>query len=232
MTDYMERTNPNIHSSEFMVKKCHHTVVAEGIYLRHGKRLLDVAWALVLLAVFLPVIVIVAVGVWRTGAPVLFGHRRVGRRGAEFRCLKFSSMVPDAETRLQELLARDPVARQQWDENHKLDNDPRITRFGHLLRKSSMDELPQLWNVLVGDMSLVGPRPVTAEELSRYGKDSKDYLRLRPGLTGRWQVGGRNDVTYDERVAMDCAYAREVGLMTDLAILLRTVGVVLSRNGR
>lgn len=232
MTDYMERTNPDIHSPEYAVRKSDRIAITEGVYLRYGKRVLDVTGALVLLLVFMPIILLVAIGVRRTGAPVLFGHRRVGRRGAEFRCLKFSSMVPDAEARLKELLDRDPVARLQWEENHKLDDDPRITRFGNLLRKSSMDELPQLWNVLKGEMSLVGPRPVTAEELTRYGKGRRDYLRLRPGLTGRWQVGGRNDVTYDERVAMDRAYAREISLWVDLGILVKTAGVVLARTGR
>lgn len=232
MTDYLERTNPNIHTPEFVVKTSCNTRLAEGLYVRYGKRMLDVSGALLLAMVFLPIILVVALGVWRTGAPILFAHRRVGRHGAEFRCLKFSSMVPDAEARLQELLARDPVARQQWEENHKLDDDPRITRFGHFLRKSSMDELPQLWNVLMGEMSLVGPRPITAEELSRYGEACKDYLSLRPGLTGRWQVGGRNEVSYDERVAIDRAYASEVGLRTDVAILFRTAGVVLARTGR
>lgn len=232
MSDYLEPTDPKVRSPEFAAPGRIRRTDAEGVYMRYGKRVLDVSGALLLIAVFLPIMLIVSIGVWRSGSPLLFGHRRVGQNGAQFRCLKFSSMLPDAEERLKDLLARDPVARLQWEENQKLDDDPRVTRFGQILRKSSMDELPQLWNVLKGEMSLVGPRPVTADELDRYGKSRDIYLSLRPGLTGRWQVGGRNEVSYDERVAMDVSYARDAGLWTDLQILTQTVGVVLGRTGR
>ena len=152
--------------------------------------------------------------------------------GAEFACLKFRTMVPDAEARLKDLLERDPDARRQWQADHKLDNDPRITRFGNFMRRSSLDELPQLLNVLRGDMSLVGPRPVTRAELQRYGKDDASYLALRPGLTGKWQVSGRNDISYAGRVALDSAYARDFSIRGDVTILLQTVGVVLGATGK
>jgi lipopolysaccharide/colanic/teichoic acid biosynthesis glycosyltransferase len=140
-------------------------------------------------------------------------------------------MVPDAEARLDEVLRRDPTAAAQWAQYQKLDNDPRVTRLGHLLRRTSLDELPQLWNVLRGDMSLVGPRPVTRAELERYGSAASDYVSVRPGLTGLWQVEGRNALTYEERVAMDRRYARKLTFRQDLRILAKTVAVVLARTG-
>lgn len=206
--------------------------VSSGFYMKFGKRIFDVLGALFLFAIFIPLFAILSVALQMQRGPVMFGHGRIGQKGREFRCLKFRTMVPDAEQRLKDVLATDPVARQQWDEARKLDPDPRITRIGEILRRSSMDELPQLFNVLRGEMSLVGPRPVTASELSRYGDAQPYYLALRPGLTGLWQVSGRNDVSYDSRVALDTAYAQRVSLPGDLMILLRTVGVVLRATGR
>ena len=196
------------------------------------KRGLDLGGALILGSLFLPLILILAVLVRAGGPQAIFGHERIGRDGRRFRCLKFRTMVPDAEARLAELLARDPDARAQWDRARKLDRDPRITRLGGFLRRTSLDELPQLWNVLRGEMSLVGPRPVTADELGRYGDCLAAYLSLRPGLTGPWQVNGRNDITYAERVRMDHDYAQRLSLGADLAILARTVLVVLGATGR
>jgi len=188
--------------------------------------------ALLLLLLLAPVLVWIAVRIWREdGAPILFGHYRVGRQGRLFRCLKFRSMVRDSKQRLEALLASDPEARAQWDRDQKLDNDPRITPIGHFLRRSSLDELPQLFNVLNGDMVLVGPRPITVPELARYGVSRWHYLNVAPGMTGLWQVSGRNDLDYAQRVALDRSYVERRGLWLDLWILWRTVDVVLRGVG-
>ncbi len=188
--------------------------------------------ALLLLLALSPVMLCIALLIWRCdGAPVLFGHYRVGLNGRLFRCLKFRSMYVDAERMLADLLRDDPAARLEWERDQKLANDPRITPIGAFLRKTSLDELPQLFNVLRGEMSLVGPRPITVGELTRYGRVRWHYLSVRPGMTGLWQVSGRNDTTYDERVALDRRYVEQRTLVLDLKILLRTVGVVLARGG-
>ncbi|SMO91279.1 sugar transferase [Paracoccus laeviglucosivorans] len=201
-------------------------------YSTVGKRTLDVSGALTIGAIFLPIILIVAFFVRLQGKGMIFGHERIGRDGRKFRCLKFRTMVPDAEKRLNDLLDKDPEARREWEENRKLDKDPRITKLGHTLRRTSLDELPQLWNIIRGDMSLVGPRPVTAPELERYGDSVHAYHAVRPGLTGMWQVSGRNNVSYDERVRMDRNYAQAHSLPMDISILARTVMVVVGATGK
>jgi lipopolysaccharide/colanic/teichoic acid biosynthesis glycosyltransferase len=197
------------------------------------KRGMDVLGAAMLLLACLPAFLVIAVLVRRDGGPVFYAHRRVGRAGNGFGCLKFRSMVVDSDRRLAELLARDPAARAEWGATRKLKNDPRVTRVGRFLRATSLDELPQLLNVLRGEMSLVGPRPVLAAELEQhYGPAAAaHYLSVRPGITGPWQVSGRNDVTYASRVAMDVAYASRPSLWTDIRILLRTPVAVLARRG-
>jgi lipopolysaccharide/colanic/teichoic acid biosynthesis glycosyltransferase len=156
----------------------------------------------------------------------------VGRNGRAFRCWKIRSMVHDAEARLAELLETDLAAAEEWETYQKLDDDPRIMPLGDVLRRTSLDELPQLWNVLRGDMSLVGPRPVTAPELERYGASRSAYCAMRPGITGLWQVSGRNEVTYAERVALDVEYLRKMSLRLDVRIMLQTAGVVLRPTGK
>jgi exopolysaccharide production protein ExoY len=180
-----------------------------------------------------PLMAYVAWRVWREGggAPVLFAHYRVGRGGQLFRCWKFRSMVPRADAVLAELLARDPQARVQWEREHKLDNDPRITPIGRFLRRTSLDELPQLFNVLWGDMRLVGPRPIVVHELRRYGALKHHYLSVTPGMTGLWQVSGRNNTTYEQRVELDRRYVEQRSFKLDLSILLRTAHVVLTGHG-
>lgn len=188
--------------------------------------------ALLLLVVLAPVLLVIAFLIWRRdGAPVLFAHYRVGQDGKLFRCMKFRSMLRNSEQVLADLLRDDPLARAEWTRDQKLTNDPRITPIGHFLRKSSLDELPQLLNVLRGEMNLVGPRPVTVAELTRYGRVRWHYLRVRPGMTGLWQVSGRNNTTYDERVALDRHYVEQRSLLGDVAILVRTVRVVVLREG-
>jgi exopolysaccharide production protein ExoY len=188
--------------------------------------------AALLLLLAAPLMLWVAWKTWRhDGAPVLFGHYRVGRDGRLFRCLKFRTMYRESEQMLADLLARDPAARAQWERDQKLADDPRITPVGHFLRRTSLDELPQLFNVLRGEMSLVGPRPITVGELTRYGRVRWHYLSVTPGITGLWQVSGRNETSYEQRVALDERYVERRSLGVDLWILLRTVKVVLTREG-
>lgn len=195
-------------------------------------RAIDVVVCLVALAILLPFAVIVAVAIkLQDGGPILFGHMRIGRDGRLFRCWKFRSMVVNAEQKLAALLARDPAARAEWEADHKLRNDPRITWLGNFLRKSSIDELPQLINVLRGEMSLVGPRPVVQAEALRYGRYFREYCAVRPGITGLWQVMGRNDVSYRRRVALDVAFVRSQSVSLYLTILILTVPAVFGRSG-
>jgi lipopolysaccharide/colanic/teichoic acid biosynthesis glycosyltransferase len=197
------------------------------------KRMLDVAGAFGLAVALLPLLLVVAALVKADGGPVLFAHERVGRGGRRFGCLKFRSMVVDSAERLEALLAADPEARAEWDSTRKLKRDPRVTAVGRFLRASSLDELPQLLNVLRGEMSLVGPRPVQAAELAEhYGPAAAaQYASVRPGITGLWQVSGRSDTSYDTRVAMDLRYLANPTLLGDLRILLMTPLAVLGRRG-
>jgi undecaprenyl-phosphate galactose phosphotransferase len=193
------------------------------------KRAFDLAAALLLLAFLAPVLALVAARIRLAdggGGAVLFAHTRVGRHGRPFACYKFRTMVPNAAEALAELLARDPEARAEWARDRKLKDDPRVTPLGRLLRRTSLDELPQLVNVVRGEMSLVGPRPVVPDELERYGEAKAYYLQVRPGLTGLWQVSGRSDLDYGRRVALDAWYARNWTLWYDLLILVRTLLVV------
>ncbi|HUN74972.1 MAG TPA: sugar transferase [Steroidobacteraceae bacterium] len=195
------------------------------------KRLLDILGAIVLGLVFLPLMLVIVVLLGREGGPAIYRHRRIGRDGRAFECLKFRSMVPDADRVLRELLERQPELKAEWVRDHKLRGDPRVTALGRFLRRTSLDELPQLWNVLRGEMSLVGPRPVVREELMRYGRSLPVYLSAKPGITGLWQVTGRNDTDYRRRVALDVYYVRKQNLLLDLYILLKTTRVVLGGGG-
>lgn len=194
--------------------------------------IIDISISLAILVFIAPLLFVIALAIYlQDGGPVVFAHRRVGRSGRHFYCLKFRSMAVDAEQRLADLLANDPVAREEWARDHKLKNDPRITKLGHFLRRSSLDELPQLFNVLRGDMSLVGPRPIVDAEVPKYGRRFQCYCAVKPGITGLWQVSGRNDVSYRSRVAMDCAYAKSKSVGFDLWILAATIPAVLLRRG-
>ena len=196
-----------------------------------AKRILDILGCLAIGLVFSPLILIIAVRMGLGDGPILFRHRRIGQDGKPFDCLKFRTMVPNAEQTLRELLEKSPEARAEWLRDHKLRNDPRVTRLGRFLRKTSLDELPQLWNVLRGEMSLVGPRPIVKEEMLRYGRYLRTYLAARPGITGLWQVTGRNDTDYRRRVVLDTYYVRKQTVLMDLQILLKTVKVVLWGHG-
>lgn len=196
------------------------------------RRLIEVVIAMTALVVLAPVLVLIAVAVWaRDGGNPIFIHHRLGRGGVLFPCLKFRSMVVDSQSRLDELLVADPAAAAEWANDQKLRNDPRITQLGQWLRKTSLDELPQLLNVLAGQMNLVGPRPIVESEVWRYGRYYRHYCSVRPGITGLWQVSGRNDLSYRRRVVLDTVYARSRSLAVDLAIMLRTVPAMLSGRG-
>lgn len=196
------------------------------------KRSIDIAGALIFFLLFGPLYLVVAVAVLTgMGGSVHFWQNRVGQGGRAFRFYKFRSMVENSDAVLARHLAKDEAAREHWEKFQKLHEDPRITRVGRLIRKLSLDELPQFFNVLKGDMSLVGPRPCMVRQRALYGAHWKHYCQMRPGITGLWQVSGRNRLTYAERVALDTRYASEWSLWLDAKILARTVRVVITGDG-
>ncbi len=202
----------------------------QPVYRRALKRCVDVGFVLMALPIVLPVILVLAAFLKVTGNAPFFTQDRVGLGGRTFRLWKLRTMVPNADQRLQEYLAKDDAARGEWETYQKLSHDPRITEFGQFLRKSSLDELPQLWNVLVGDMSLVGPRPMMVEQQDLYPGNA--YYALRPGLTGTWQISDRNQSTFAQRAEFDADYEHNLSFLKDLKILLATVGVVLRATGK
>lgn len=195
------------------------------------KRLFDIVAVLGGLAILAPLLLFVAWRIRGDGGPAIFKHKRVGRNGKEFKCYKFRSMVIDSDKRLKALLEASAEARAEWEQDHKLKNDPRITPLGRFIRKTSIDELPQLLNVLRGEMSLVGPRPIVDAEKAKYGDHLRYYLEACPGVTGLWQVSGRNDTDYSRRVMLDTWYVQNWSLWTDIVILFKTIRVVLRRDG-
>ena len=196
-----------------------------------SKIVADLVIASVCLAIMLPLLLIVAVLVKLDGGPLLYGQPRVGLGGRMFACYKFRSMVVDSDAALQRLLSTSPAAREEWEQTRKLRNDPRVTRVGRILRATSLDELPQLFNVLRLEMSLVGPRPIVPAEVPRYGDDINYYYQARPGLTGLWQISGRSNTTYVERVRFDRSYVRTWTFWYDIAILAKTIPAVLRQRG-
>jgi len=197
-----------------------------------AKRAFDIVLSALAITVLSPVLLVLALAVKATSpGPVLFRHSRVGWNGRPFMCLKFRTMVANAEEVLERHLAADPAAAEEWACTQKLKSDPRVTSPGRLLRRFSLDELPQLFNVLRGDMSLVGPRPVVDAELARFGDASAAYLAARPGITGPWQISGRSDVTYESRVRVDSDYVEKWSLWRDLTILFLTIPAVVLARG-
>jgi Undecaprenyl-phosphate galactose phosphotransferase WbaP len=196
------------------------------------KRTLDWSASAVALLVLAPVFALIAIAIKLTSkGPALYGHSRFGRNGQVFKAVKFRTMVKDADRVLADYLTLNPEHLYEWQHDHKLKNDPRITAVGKWLRRYSLDELPQLINVFLGQMSLVGPRPIVATEIPKYGRGYRLYTRVRPGITGLWQVSGRNNTTYDERVAFDEYYVNNWSIWLDLYILIRTTKVVLTAEG-
>lgn len=190
------------------------------------RRAVEIGATLLILLLLSPLMLTLTALMALSGKPVVFAHERVGRNGQRFRCFKFRTMRCDADVILERLLREDPRACEEWLREQKLRRDPRVTRLGLLLRKTSLDELPQLFNVLRGEMSLIGPRPVVPKELARYGRSARYYLAVRPGLSGLWQVSGRNSTTYRRRVALDRYYVRQRGAALHAWIALRTLWVV------
>jgi exopolysaccharide production protein ExoY len=197
-----------------------------------AKRAFDIAVAATAILMLAPLMIGVAVLVRLTSpGPILYGHTRIGFGGKSFRCWKFRTMVTHGDIVLANHLRDNPDARAEWQATQKLRQDPRVTRLGNILRKLSVDELPQLFNILSGEMSIVGPRPIVTDEVRRYGPSLGHYLRARPGLTGLWQVSGRSDLGYRKRVLMDRCYASRWSLLADIGIILRTIPAVLRSSG-
>lgn len=197
-----------------------------------AKRAFDIMTASAILFFALPAMFFIAVLMFSTDrGPILFSHERIGRNGKRFRCLKFRSMVVDSQAALRRHLELFPSARAEWEDTQKLRDDPRITPLGRFLRVTSLDELPQLINVIRGDMSLVGPRPIVEDEVVRYAEQIEHYSAVRPGITGLWQVSGRSDCDYDQRVQLDTLYVNQWSFIGDLVILVKTIKVVVLRSG-
>lgn len=196
------------------------------------KRVTDVVVVAIAFLFLLPLMLLIAVIIRVSdGGPILFRHTRIGRDGVEFECIKFRSMDPNAEAQLPRILQENPEALAEWRANQKIDNDPRVTGFGKFLRKSSLDELPQIWNILRGEMSIVGPRPIVREEIDKYGDYFAYYCQVRPGMTGLWQVSGRSCTSYEKRVGLDVKYVLERSYLGDLKIMAMTIPAVLFSNG-
>jgi exopolysaccharide production protein ExoY len=195
-------------------------------------RLLDLAIGIIAIVIFGPLLMALAILIYASDpGPIFFVQQRIGYNGRSFACFKFRTMVVDAQERLARLIEEDPAARLEWERDHKLRNDPRITPLGRFLRKSSFDELPQFFNLINGTMSAVGPRPIVVAEITRYGRWFGDYCRVKPGITGLWQVSGRSDTTYRRRVALDVAYSRHRSIGLNLKIMLMTIPAVLAARG-
>jgi len=197
-----------------------------------SKRAFDiiVGSLLILLLAPLLLLLVILIRIESPGA-ALFAHRRLGKNGVPFNCYKFRSMVMNAQELLPQLLEDNPELQEEWNRDFKLKHDPRVTRIGRILRQTSLDEIPQLINVLKGEMSLVGPRPIIAEEMERFGDAARDYMMVLPGITGLWQVSGRSDIDYQERVLMESWYVRNWSLWLDISLLFRTIGIVVNRKG-
>ena len=196
------------------------------------KRLIDLTLIVCALPLLVPLLLFISIGVKASSkGPIFYGHKRVGKNGMEIKCWKFRSMFIDSQKMLEEILKNDPVMRREWEAQRKFQNDPRVTKFGKFLRKTSLDELPQIFNILLGSMSFVGPRPVTQEELEKYGENADYILSVTPGLSGMWQISGRSDPGYEERINLDTYYIQNWSVWFDLWIIIKTVWVVLRGKG-
>lgn len=197
-----------------------------------AKRLVDIILILLFSPILLPVTLIISIGVKVSSpGPIFYGHKRVGKNGKVIKCWKFRSMYKNSQEMLEQILATDPKMKEEWEKDRKFVNDPRVTKFGKFLRKTSLDELPQLWNIFVGEMSFVGPRPVTQEELEKYGSNTDYILSVTPGLSGMWQISGRSDTGYEERINLDTYYIQNWSFWLDIWIIIKTVWVVIKGKG-
>lgn len=223
MAQVAEKPKPALAAQVFPVER------RRGLYRNGVKRLMDISMVLLAAPLVVPMVVVLAAFIALDGHNPFYGQRRVGRFGRVFTIWKLRSMVADADVQLQRFLAEDPEARAEWERTQKLKNDPRITRVGRIIRKTSLDELPQLWNVLTGDMSLVGPRPMMCNQQKLY--PGAAYYSLRPGITGLWQISARNNCEFSGRARFDTKYEHQLTFATDMGILVRTVGVVARGTG-
>ncbi len=201
-----------------------------SVYRRGGKRVFETLLIVLSLPFFLPVAALCAIALWIEGGTPFYRQIRLGRDGKQFSILKLRTMTRDADAVLEAHLASDPELRREWNEKQKLRHDPRVTRIGAVLRSTSLDELPQLWNVITGEMSLIGPRPMMPEQLPMYGNPSR-YFALRPGITGLWQVSARNENRFSFRNEVDASYEMNLSFLGDIAIIFKTIGVMLRRTG-
>lgn len=227
----MSSINSILHLQTQASREPRHRHVQEGPYANIGKRLLDLALVALLLPIAIPVIVLCAVVLMVNGSNPFYAQLRIGRHGQVFRIWKLRTMHADADQRLQALLAENSQLRAEWDSKQKLNDDPRVTRVGLFLRQTSIDELPQLFNVLRGDMSLLGPRPMMLDQVKLYGAYLPAYLALRPGISGLWQVTERNDADFEQRATIDAEYAATLSLANDLRLVLKTIKVVIRSTG-
>ncbi|WP_294912392.1 undecaprenyl-phosphate galactose phosphotransferase WbaP [Tatumella sp. UBA2305] len=218
-----------IFSHEVMIFRVHQSLAKWSS--RFLKRVFDITASLTIIILLSPLLLYIRSKVKKDGGPAIYGHERIGKHGKPFKCLKFRSMAVNSKELLEQLLVTDPEAKTEWDATFKLKNDPRITKIGDVLRRTSMDELPQLFNVLKGEMSLVGPRPIIQAELERYHDQVDYYLMSKPGMTGLWQVSGRSDVDYETRVYFDAWYVKNWSMWNDIVILFKTISVVLGKDG-
>ncbi|EMN5859944.1 undecaprenyl-phosphate galactose phosphotransferase WbaP [Pluralibacter gergoviae] len=218
-----------IFSHEVMIFRVHNNLAK--LSSRLMKRCFDIFASVTIIILLSPLLAYISLKVKQDGGNAIYGHLRVGKSGNLFKCLKFRSMVVNSQEVLDDLLRNNPEAKKEWNETFKLKNDPRVTKIGKFLRKTSLDELPQLFNVLMGEMSLVGPRPIITDELEKYDKEVDYYLLSKPGMTGLWQVSGRSDVNYDTRVYLDAWYVKNWSMWNDIAILFKTINVVINKNG-
>ncbi len=200
---------------------------------RAVKRIFDVLFSLSILVLFIPIFVAIAIAIrFSSKGPIVYSHQRIGRGGKKFGCYKFRTMYPDAEVKLKSILESNPELKREWEKSYKLKNDPRVTPIGSFLRKTSLDEFPQFWNVLKGDLSVVGPRPVIRDEIVKYyGEKAAKVLSVRPGLTGLWQVSGRSNISYDSRILLDEEYINKQSLSLDIKLVLKTIPAMLSSKG-
>lgn len=205
--------------------------LTRGFYPRYGKRALDLTIVVLTLPIILPVLLICAALNIASGHPVFYSQYRLGQNGRVFRIWKLCTMHSNADRLLADLLRNDPARRQEWDTTQKLKEDPRVTRVGGILRRTSLDEIPQLFNVLVGDMSLLGPRPMMLDQVDLYGPSLPVYLSLRPGISGKWQVSERNEAHFQRRAQIDVEYARDLGLLSDLKLVWATLRTLLRSTG-
>ena len=192
------------------------------------KKFFDLLFSIVFFIICLPLFIVISILIkFNSRGPIFFSQKRLGKNNIPFSCIKFRTMHPEAKDILENILAKNPLLKKEFDESHKIKNDPRITVIGKFLRKTSLDELPQFINVLKGEMSIVGPRPIVKGEKKKYGKYLKEVLSVKPGITGLWQVSGRNNLTYKTRVLLDLNYVRNSNFLMDFRIIIRTFGVIL-----